>query len=136
MSAASDSGALGTAARRLNFYQPEMRSLLMRTSRNLPDATPTAWKPILIRIDPRWGDHETWRLLQRGVQALTPDYLLSALDRRVDSHGSIASVPSDVAVYVAAVRSHCLDQHAGYFAVRRVGISGSVATGNAAAEAG
>jgi len=98
----SQGGALGTVARRLNFYRPEMRSLLLRTSRNLPDAAPAAWKPALIEIDPRWGKHETWRILRRGAQSPTPDYLLSAVDAHVDSQDQISQVPKGNAVYLKA----------------------------------
>ncbi len=102
MSDASQAGTLGTAARRLNFYQPEFRSLLMRSARNLPETAPPAWKPALIGIDPRWGKHETWRLLRRGAQSPTPDYLLSALDKEVNARGAVVSVPDDEAVYLRA----------------------------------
>ncbi|HEY0296685.1 MAG TPA: ABC transporter permease [Bordetella sp.] len=102
MSDASQAGTLGTAARRLNFYQPEFRSLLMRSARNLPETAPPAWKPALIGIDPRWGEHETWRLLRRGAQSPTPDYLLSALDKEVNARGAVVSVPDDEAVYLRA----------------------------------
>lgn len=100
LAAASESGALGTVARRLNFYQPEMRSLLMRSARNLPDAQTLLWKPALIEIDARWGEHETWRLIARATTSPTPDYLLEAVDARVDSSGSIVPAPAESAVYL------------------------------------
>jgi putative spermidine/putrescine transport system permease protein len=102
LNAAGPSGALGTAARRLNFYQPEMRSLLMRSARNLPETAPPAWKPALIEIDPRWGDHDVWRFMQRAARSPTPDYLVSALDKQVDEQGTVVSVDKDTAVYVSA----------------------------------
>lgn len=102
LSATSQSGALGVVARRLNFYQPEMRSLLMRSARNLPDSAPAAWKPVLIGIDARWGQHDTWRIMQRAAQSPTPDYLLTAVDAQVDEHGSITAVNAQSAVYLPA----------------------------------
>jgi putative spermidine/putrescine transport system permease protein len=102
VSAASQSGTLGTLARRLNFYQPEMRSLLMRTARNLPDQPPELWKPALLGIDARWGEHTTWRYLQRAAQSPTPDYLLDAVDAKVGSDGSITAVDAQSAVYLPA----------------------------------
>src|SRR5690349_8472821 len=112
LSAGSQSGALGAVARRLNFYQPEMRSLLMRAARTLPDNAP-AWKPVLIGIDPRWGEHETWRILKRAAQSPTPDYLLTGVDAQVNDRGAITAVNAQSAVYLPAF-------------ARTVWISGSV----------
>lgn len=50
---AQQSGQLGTVARRLNFAQPEFRSLLMRTARQLSGDAPPAWKPALVELDER-----------------------------------------------------------------------------------
>lgn len=98
----AESGELGNVARRMNFYLPEFRSLLMKTARETRSQTPDAWKPTLIGIDPRWGQHETWRLLQRAAASPTPDYLLNAVDAQVSPDGSITSVSADSAVYRAA----------------------------------
>lgn len=102
LSASSQSGALGTVARRLNFYQPEMRSLLMRSARSLPDSAPAGWKAALIGVDPRWGEHDTWRVMKRAAQSPTPDYLLTAVDAQVNDHGSISKVNAQSAVYLPA----------------------------------
>lgn len=100
LAAASKEGSLGTISRRMNFYQPEMRSLLMRSARNLPEQQPAAWTAALIEIDERWGDHETWRLLQRATQTPTVDYLLEAVDTKIDATGSVAGVGENNAVYL------------------------------------
>jgi putative spermidine/putrescine transport system permease protein len=98
----AESGELGNVARRMNFYQPEFRSLLMKTARETRSQTPDAWKPALIQMDPRWGENETWRLLKRAATSPTPDYLLNAIDAQVAPDGSVTSVPADSAVYRAA----------------------------------
>ena len=102
LSAGSQSGALGVVARRLNFYQPEMRSLLMRSARTLPESAPADWKAALIGIDPRWGEHDTWRIMKRAAQSPTPDYLLTAVDAQVNERGSISRVNAQSAVYLPA----------------------------------
>ncbi|WP_114812444.1 ABC transporter permease [Paraburkholderia kururiensis] len=96
---AQENEQLGTVARRLNFAQPEFRSLLMRTARNIRDDTPPAWKPALIAIDERWNSPEIWRLLKRAAESPTPDYLLAAVDAQVTPQGSIASMPANASVY-------------------------------------
>ena len=96
---AQESGQLGAVARRLNFAQPEFRSLLMRTARNIRDDAPKAWKPALIGIDERWNSPEVWRLLKRAAESPTPDYLLAAMDAQVTPQGAIASMPANASVY-------------------------------------
>ncbi|CAG9240995.1 ABC transporter permease [Paraburkholderia caribensis] len=96
---AQGSGQLGTVARRLNFAQPEFRSLLMRTARNLPADAPPAWKPALTQMDERWNSPETWRLLKRAAASPTPDYLLAAVDAQVTPQGSVEFVPDNSSIY-------------------------------------
>ncbi|WP_180727130.1 ABC transporter permease [Paraburkholderia sp. PGU16] len=96
---AQGSGQLGTVARRLNFAQPEFRSLLMRTARNLPADAPPAWKLALTQMDERWNSPETWRLLKRAAASPTPDYLLAAVDAQVTPQGSVEFVPDNSSVY-------------------------------------
>lgn len=96
---AQGSGQLGTVARRLNFAQPEFRSLLMRTARNLPADAPPAWKPALTQMDERWNSPEAWRLLKRAAASPTPDYLLAAVDAQVTPQGSVVFVPDNSSVY-------------------------------------
>jgi putative spermidine/putrescine transport system permease protein len=109
----AEGGELGNIARRMNFYMPEFRSLLMKTARETRSQTAAAWKPALIEMDPRWGEPETWRLLKRAATSPTPDYLLNAVDAQVSPDGSVTSVSADSAVYRAAF-------------VRTVQISGTV----------
>ncbi|MDR5745229.1 ABC transporter permease [Caballeronia sp. LZ029] len=96
---AQQSGQLGTVARRLNFAQPEFRSLLMRTARSVRDDAPPAWKPALIEMDERWNSPEIWRLLKRAATSPTPDYLLAAVDAQVKPQGNLAFVPDNSSVY-------------------------------------
>lgn len=99
LTAAQQSGQLGTVARRLNFAQPEFRSLLMHTARGLPADAPAAWKPTLVELDERWNSPEIWRLLKRAAASPTPDYLLAAVDAQVTPQGSVAFVPDNASVY-------------------------------------
>ncbi|MGF6385137.1 ABC transporter permease [Paraburkholderia atlantica] len=99
---ASESGQLGNIARRMNFYQPEFRSLLFKTARATRSETPAQWKPALIDLDERWNTPETWRLLKRASISPTPDYLLNAVDAQVAPDGSVTSVAADSAIFRAA----------------------------------
>jgi putative spermidine/putrescine transport system permease protein len=103
MSAASKGGELAQVGRRLNYYEPGFRSLLLKTVRNLPAAPEGDWRTTIIKIDQRWGETETWRLVQRASRSITPDYLLAAIDRKTDANGEIVPVAPDQRVYVAAL---------------------------------
>lgn len=96
---AQQSGQLGTVARRLNFAEPEFRSLLMRTARQLPADAPPAWKTTLAGLDDRWNSPETRRLLKRAAASPTPDYLLAAVDAQVTPQGAVGFVPDNASVY-------------------------------------
>ncbi|MCU1717282.1 ABC transporter permease [Pseudomonas sp. 5P_3.1_Bac2] len=99
---ASASDELGSAARRLNFYDPAMRSLLMKTARNLKQRESTDWAVTLPQIDARWADLDTWRVLKRAAQSPTVDYLLGALDSKIDSSGAVVSMPAEESIYLQA----------------------------------
>ncbi len=99
---AAGTGPLGEVARNLNFYDAGFRSLLLKTARELPDQAPDGWKRALSGIDPRWGEHATWAELRRGAAAVTPDYLLAAIDHRVNDRGHVVAVPSDQGIYLDA----------------------------------
>jgi putative spermidine/putrescine transport system permease protein len=103
LASASQSGGLGEVARRMNFYQPEFRSLLLKSARQVREhAAEPAWKPVLIAADARWGAPGTWRLLKRAAAPWTPDYLLNGVDAQVTPDGHVASVPASSAVYRTA----------------------------------
>ncbi len=99
---AGENGQLGNIARRMNFYQPEFRSLLFKTARATRSQSLAQWKPALIELDARWNEPETWRLLKRASVSPTPDYLLNAVDAQVGPDGSVTPVAADSAVYRAA----------------------------------
>ena len=103
MGTAAQGGGLAQVGRRLNYYEPGFRSLLLKTARNLPAMPEGDWRSTIIKIDNRWGETETWRLVQRAAQATTPDYLLAAFDRKTDTDGRIVAVAPDQRVYVAAL---------------------------------
>lgn len=103
LKSAGDAGTLGDVARRMNFYQPEFRTLLLKSARTVraQDAV-TAWKSVLLAADERWSQPETWRLLKRAASSWTPDYLLNGLDAQVSPDGAVQSVPANSVVYRTA----------------------------------
>lgn len=99
LSDAERNQAIGALTRRLNFEQPGMRALLMRTARagaSAPDA--------MVKLDPKWGDPQVWRLMKRAAGPWTDLYLLRALDRARDAEGAIVRVPEEQAIFVRLLR--------------------------------
>jgi putative spermidine/putrescine transport system permease protein len=99
---ASDDGTLVQAGRRLNNYDPGFRSLLLKTARQLDKPLPGAAADVLIKIDRRWNEQETWRLLKRAAARVTPDFLLTAVDFQAAPGGSVEQVPEHQRIYLAA----------------------------------
>jgi len=91
---------LAGAAKRLNMEETGFRSLILNTTRKLPLAEGKSAKDGLVELDERWGQPSTWALIARNASPTTGYYLLAALDRKVDSEGSIVAADADQAIYV------------------------------------
>ncbi|QYU66989.1 ABC transporter permease [Leptolyngbya sp. 15MV] len=90
---------LGDLAARLNFEQPGLRALLLRTAR-AADRLAVPYAQSLPALDARWGEPDTWRLLRRAAGPTTSLYLLRALDLTRDAQGAIRAVEPDQALFV------------------------------------
>jgi putative spermidine/putrescine transport system permease protein len=96
---------LGDLSKRLNMESAGYRSLLMKTAKALPVSEPvgeggTPYKQALEAIDERWGDPAYWQVIRRNSSAITPYYLLAAVDRRIDDLGELAPTTPDQAIYL------------------------------------
>ena len=93
--------SLGDLSKRLNMEQAGFRSLMTKTARALPfKDSPTSYKEALEAFDERWGDPAYWQVIRRNDSAITPYYLLAALDHRIDDMRELAPVSPDQAVYL------------------------------------
>ena len=97
---AQEGQSIGQLSRRLNFEQPGLRALLLKTARAKADLAPP-FKDALIALDARWGEPALWQMLRRNTSAVTPLFLLRSLDFTLSPDGAIASAPSDEAVFRA-----------------------------------
>ncbi|HLD66135.1 MAG TPA: ABC transporter permease [Pseudomonas sp.] len=92
---------VGDLSKRLNMELAGYRSLLAKTARALPfDPAPGSYKDALEDLDERWGDPAYWQVIRRNSSALTPYYLLAALDHRIDDLGELAPATPDQAIYL------------------------------------
>jgi len=90
-------------AKRLNYYQSGLRSLVLKTARSTATAEGASPKARLLSIDERWGDPATWRIIQRALPAYTDFYLLASLDLRRDAQGHIGVAKDESAIYVEVI---------------------------------
>ncbi|MDH6169458.1 putative spermidine/putrescine transport system permease protein [Variovorax boronicumulans] len=99
--AARSAGRLASAATRLNYDVNGFRSLMFSTARRLPDGPlePSA-REVLVGIDPKWGELDTWGALARAKGPATSLFVLGALDLRSSPGGGVEAMPSDQAVFV------------------------------------
>jgi putative spermidine/putrescine transport system permease protein len=94
----SDGAILASVARRLNYEDSGMRSLVMRTAARLREPSTLGARERLVEIDSRWGQTETWTLLKSESGRFTPFYLLSALDLRWSD--GLHMAPPDQRIYL------------------------------------
>jgi putative spermidine/putrescine transport system permease protein len=98
---AKESGEVGGIAKRLSFEIAGYRTLITKTSRKLPEANAVSMRDAFIAIDPAWGDIAYWKALKQASSAITPYYLLAALDHRLDaSTGSIVQADQNQSIYL------------------------------------
>jgi putative spermidine/putrescine transport system permease protein len=100
LSQAQEGQSIGQLSRRLNFEQLGMRALLLKTARAKSDLAPP-YQDALIALDARWGDTDTWRLLQRNASVMTPLYLLRSLDLSLAADGQVVRPPPEESVFRA-----------------------------------
>lgn len=91
---------LAVVARTVNNFEEGFRSLLMKTANRLPQAEPSSWREALVAIDKRWQDQDRWGVLKHQTGALTPSFILSALDLKQDAAGSIVREPPERRLYL------------------------------------
>lgn len=93
---------LAEAGRRLNYERSGYRALLSKTARAVQaiDHPAESWASELARVDARWLEPATWAAMRRAIPALTPFYILAALDLRVDDHGAVTAAPVEERLYV------------------------------------
>ncbi|WP_417821820.1 ABC transporter permease [Terasakiella sp.] len=90
-----------TVGKRLNYDVSGMRSLIMRTARKFKSHVPVdATLDTFVKADKRWKQEKYWNALKRASGSLTPFYLLSAVDKKIDDKGDIVNVSEGQAIYV------------------------------------
>jgi putative spermidine/putrescine transport system permease protein len=99
--AASRSHTFGLIAKRLNEEWPGAFGLVTKTTFRTANLAPKeAWKAVLEKIDPAWGQLPIWRLLRRESRPVTADFYIAAVDLQYGTNGQIERVPAYERVYL------------------------------------
>ncbi|MDP3414689.1 ABC transporter permease [Falsiroseomonas sp.] len=94
LAAALEERRIGDVAQRMNFERTGLRTLLLRTAR-AGDRLQAPYVASLVALDARWGESETWLMLQRAGGPTTSLYLLRAMDLTRGPDGAVMQVPDD-----------------------------------------
>ena len=97
---ARDERTLGRVASRINRVRSGLRSLLLRSVRQLREVPNGPWREVMIDIDSDWGDARVWHAIQTSGDRITLRHYLNAVDLRRLPDGSIASQPPDQRIYL------------------------------------
>ncbi|MGO7249366.1 ABC transporter permease, partial [Rhizobium brockwellii] len=90
---------IAEVAKRLNYYETGMRSMLLKTARTIRDAKPP-YKAAFVAIDPKWETPHYWTLIKNASPPFTDYYLLASLDLERNASGAISRVSAENAVHV------------------------------------
>ena len=91
---------LGRVGRRLNYEKPGMSSLFRKSGRRAARIADPPYREQVLRIDKRWSDVNTWRLIHRESGALTGGYFLASVDMRLNDRGEIVRQSEPRRIYL------------------------------------
>jgi len=89
----------GAMTRRLNFEQNGARSTLMKAKRAAPKLE-APYAASLPEAVPAFGSPDIWKLIKVNSNPVTAQFLLRALDMKLDTNGSIQKVEEDQAIFI------------------------------------
>jgi putative spermidine/putrescine transport system permease protein len=91
---------IGKVGTRMNYEKSGMTSLFRKSGRRAKKITEAPYKEALIKLDKKWGDINTWRLLKRESDARTLSHYLASVDMRFNDAGEITRQPKEKQIYV------------------------------------
>ena len=86
---ALDGASAAALARRLNYSRIGLRTLILKTRASADAIEPEKARAALPALDSQWENQDVWGTLRNESSALTPFFLLAALDLSRDAAGAI-----------------------------------------------
>ena len=96
----ADRRDIANAGRRLSYEIPSYRSLLIKTASALQKSSTQPPRQQLAAIDAKWQDRTFWTAMRRAAPAITPYYILKALDLEQKDGGGIGRVAPQEAIFL------------------------------------
>ncbi|MGO7815291.1 ABC transporter permease, partial [Rhizobium ruizarguesonis] len=79
---------IAEVAKRLNYYETGMRSMLLKNARTIRNAEPP-YKTAFVASEPKWETQHYWTIIKNASPPFTDYYLRAALDLERDASGAI-----------------------------------------------
>ena len=86
--------------KRLNYEKPGMSSLFRKSQRRLPRIEEGPYKEAVIKVDKKWGDVETWKVIKTFSPPYTSGYFFHAIDMKLEPGGEIRRKGEDERIYL------------------------------------
>ncbi len=90
---------IGLIGKRLNYEVAGARSKVVTTGRAVAKLETGPYKEALIGINPMWGDHDLWIVIQRAGHRLTSYYLATSLDLRWDAEDNLVKALPNQSIF-------------------------------------
>ena len=104
---AAENKTISRVGKRLNYEKSGMSSLFRKTGRKLkkfdPDKLETSYTDLVLGLDKKWANTETWWLIQRESGKYTSSYYLAAVDARTGVDG-VERKPDDQRIYMKLLK--------------------------------
>ena len=97
---AREDRTLGRVASRVNRVRGGLRSLFVRSVRQLREVEGGPWRAAMIAMDADWEDPRTWHAIRTAGDRFTIRHYLNALDLQRLPDGSVARQPEDRRIYL------------------------------------
>ena len=92
---------IGKVGTRLNYEASGMSSLFRSSGRKAKRIKEGPYQEALIKLNKKWGDVETWKLIKRQSGNLTASYYLAAVDLKLGLDGGVQAQPEERQIYVS-----------------------------------
>jgi putative spermidine/putrescine transport system permease protein len=100
MRTANEQKTTGFIGKRLNYEIGGIRSIVIKTARELAKLQAGPWKEAVLALNPIWGKRDTWVIMKRAVKPITPFYMLAAADLRLSADGDVVRAPADQSIFL------------------------------------
>jgi len=97
---ARETRTIGKVGKRMNYEKSGMTSLFRKSGRRAKKITEAPYKEALIKLDKKWGDINTWRLMKRESDARTLSHYLASVDMRFNDSGEMVRQPEEKQIYI------------------------------------